>query len=447
MKPKPFSLLARLLRPILLLSAVLGVAPAQAQLRLPSLNLPMPQPSGMLDTETLRGRGARLLAGADMRALDELRRVQVGDLLRRHRDVLEPDPHGEPMVRSQILAWSPSAASLQAAREAGLQVIEVSSLDVLDERIVVLEVPTGTSTTAMLEKLRALDPGGQYDFNHIYTASASGPGGLAGPGSAGALPASAGRSGVRIGLIDGGVTDKHPVFREAAITRWGCEGQLIPDAHGTAVAALMVGRSSRFRGVAPDAELYAADVYCRSPTGGAVERIAAALGWLAKQRVAVINISLVGPPNLMLERAVGAMVRRGYLLVAAVGNDGPAAAPLYPASYPGVVGVSGVDRDGRTLPEAARGPQVMFAAPGNQMVSAALGRPPYRTVRGTSFAAPIVAAMLAGELGEPEPQAARQAIRALARQASGAPANGVSNAIGYGVLGGAFRNEPDNFRE
>ncbi|SFU73874.1 S8 family serine peptidase [Pseudoduganella namucuonensis] len=446
MKPQPFALLARPLRRILLLGAVVGAAPAQAQLRLPSLNLPLPQSLGVIDTETLRDRGTRLLASADVRALGELRLLQVGDLLRQHRDVLEPDPRGEPMVRSQILAWSPSAASLRAAKAAGLKVIEVSTLDGLDETIVVLGVPPGTSTAAMLEKLRALDPGGQYDFNHVYTASAARSMGLSAPADAPERPAGAARSGVRIGLIDGGVADNHPVFREAAVTRWGCEGKLIPDAHGTAVAALMIGHSSRFRGVAPGAELYAADVYCSSPVGGSAERIATALGWLAKQQIAVINISLVGPPNQTLERAVGAMVRRGHLLVAAVGNDGPAAAPLYPASYPGVVGVSGVDRDGRTLPEAARGPQVMFAAPGNQMVSAALGNPPYRVVRGTSFAAPIVAAMLAGELNKPEPLAARHAISTLARQASGAPANGVSDAIGYGVLGAAFRNEPGNFR-
>jgi subtilisin family serine protease len=106
------------------------------------------------------------------------------------------------------------------------------------------------------------------------------------------------------------------------------------------------------------------------------------------------------------------MVARGHLLVAAVGNDGPAAPPLYPASYPGVVGVTGVDRQGRPLPEAAQGPQVMFAAPGSQMVSAAPGRPPYRQVRGTSFAAPLVAALLSTRLPQPDRQGAAQAIAA-----------------------------------
>ncbi|MES2116044.1 MAG: S8 family serine peptidase, partial [Pseudomonadota bacterium] len=132
--------------------------------------------------------------------------------------------------------------------------------------------------------------------------------------------------------------------------------------------------------------------------------------------------------------------------VAAVGNDGPAAPPLYPASYPGVVGVSGVDRQGRPLPEAARGPQVMFAAPGSQMVSAAIGNPPYRIVRGTSFAAPIVAALLAGVLERPAPAAARLAIDNMAKRATGGSAGTVSAEIGYGVLGAALRNDPAAFR-
>ena len=166
---------------------------------------------------------------------------------------------------------------------------------------------------------------------------------------------------------------------------------------------------------------------------------------MARSRVGVVNISLVGPPNATLERVVGAMVARGHLLVAAVGNDGPAAPPLYPASYPGVIGVSGVDRQGRPLPEAGRGPQVMFAAPGSQMVSAALGTPPYRQVRGTSFAAPLVAGLLAKALPRPDRAGAARAIAALAAQAVH-DKDTVSNAIGLGVIGAGLRTDPGRFR-
>ncbi|WP_229507618.1 S8 family serine peptidase [Massilia sp. Dwa41.01b] len=342
----------------------------------------------------------------DLRAL---RLGQLETLLQRHPDLLEADPRGEPAVRGEILANSPSDAALRAAAGMGLVVARQERFEELGETLVTLRVPAGVSTASALERLRALDPAGSYDFNHIYTGSASG---MAPAGSASAsagVDAAASRPGAQrglaLGLVDSGVDVAHEVFAGSAIERHGCGGASHPAPHGTAVAALMVGESGRFRGAAPGARLYAADIYCDSPTGGSAATIADALGWMAKQKIGVINISLVGPANATLERVVAAMVGRGHLLVAAVGNDGPAAPPLYPASYPGVVGVTGVDARGRPLPEAGRGPQVMFAAPGSQMVSAAIGSPPYRQVRGTSFAAPLVAA--AG------------AVAAHARQAGG----------------------------
>jgi hypothetical protein len=441
--PRP-SRPVRIVRLVLALTLCLGPAASHAQLRLHSLNLPLPQRIGALDTDTLRGPADRLLGAGELVKLRELRLSQVDRLLREHRDVLETDPRGEPVVRREILAWSPSAAGLAAAAAAGLSVIREQRLDGLDQTMVVLGVPAGADTAAMLANLRALDPQGWYDFNHVYTGSSAGE--LA-PGQAGPQRAGPDKAGAAVvGLVDSGVDSGHVVFRDAAIRRWGCDGQAHPSAHGTAVAALMVGQSARFRGVAPGATLYAADIYCDSGTGGSADKIAGALAWLAREKVGVINMSLVGPPNVALERVVGAMVRRGHLLVAAVGNDGPAAPPLYPASYPGVVGVSGVDRHGRTLPEAARGPQVLFAAPGNNMVSAAIGAPPYRPVRGTSFAAPIVAALLAGSLAHPDPAGARAALAALARQASRTDAATISNETGYGIVGAGFRVDPSSFR-
>ena len=108
-----------------------------------------------------------------------------------------------------------------------------------------------------------------------------------------------------------------------------------------------------------------------TPTGGAVDAVAAAFGWMANEHVAVINVSLVGPRNALLERVVKALVSRGHLIVAAVGNDGPAAPPLYPAAYDGVIGVTAVDAKHRVLLEACRGKHVDFAAPGRGHAGAA----------------------------------------------------------------------------
>jgi hypothetical protein len=431
---------SRIWRTVLALTIMAGPACAHAQLRLPSINLPLSQGIGALDASR-----ERLLGNSELLNVRRLRLEQVGALLRRHGDVLEADPRGEPVVRREILAWSPSPAALAAAAAAGLQVEREQSFDGA-LRMVVLRVPGHADTAAVLAQLRTLDPEGVYDFNHIYTGSGALPEQPSAPAGVGGGAAAPAAGATKVGLVDSGVDGAHPVFRDASIERWGCAGALHPSAHGTAVAALMVGRSRRFRGAAPEARLYAADIYCDSGTGGSADKIAGALAWLAREKVAVINLSLVGPPNQTLERVVGAMVQRGHLLVAAVGNDGPAAPPLYPASYPGVVGVSAVDRQGRALPEAARGPQVMFAAPGNNMVSAAPGTPPYRPVRGTSFASPLVAALLAGALDRPDKALASAAVAALARQASRSDGATVSNETGYGIVGAAFRVDPAAFR-
>jgi subtilisin family serine protease len=424
---------------VLALTLTAGAGNAYAQLRLPSVQLPVPHGVGTLAGDTLRDTGSRLGSLRELPVLRDVRLEQVGMLLRKHRDVLEADPRGAPAVRREILAWSPGKAGLDAARAAGLTVLRENRLDGLDEVMVVLGVPDHADTATLLEQLRARDPDGSYDFNHIYTGGGA-TGAAATPNAAGESARAA--SAVSVGLVDGGVDASHDVFRGAAIRRWGCGDAPHPDPHGTAVAALMVGQSPEFRGVAPRASLFAADIYCASATGGSADRIAGALAWLAREQVGVINLSIVGPPNQTLARVVGAMVKRGHLLVAAVGNDGPAAAPLYPASYPGVVGVSAVDKRGRVLPEAGRGPQVMFAAPGNNMVSASVGDPAFRQVRGTSFAAPIVAAMLAGSLAHPDQAGAALALAALAKLAAKTGGGVTSNDTGLGIVGQEFRIDP-----
>jgi hypothetical protein len=384
----------------------------------------------------------------DPRRLQDLRQLHVLELIRRHPKVIETDPDGAPILRGELLAFSPSDAILGKARAAGFAVLRERVLEGLDARIVILRAPDGTSTRRALRQLKALDPGGAYDFNHVYTDS----GRTSYSGAADQTPVAEGASAqqlgagaassasARLGLIDGGVDTTHPVFRDVVIHQHGCAGTPVPAAHGTAVASLMVGRSSNFHGASPGSELYAADVYCGLPSGGAVDAVADALAWLVHERVPVINVSLVGPPNVMLENVVRMVIARGHVIVAAVGNDGPAAPPLYPASYPGVVGVTAVDARERALIEAGRGPQVKFAAPGADMAAANPSQT-YAMVRGTSFASPIVAGFLARQVREPDKAAAERAVADLARQAVDLGAPGPDPIYGFGLVGGDLRPE------
>ena len=206
-----------------------------------------------------------------------------------------------------------------------------------------------------------------------------------------------------------------------------------PTAHGTAVASLLVGEDRDFHGALPGAKLYAADAFAGSPTGGSAGDIARAIAWLVDEDVPVINISITGPKNALLEAAVRAAIERGHVIVAAVGNDGPAAPVKYPAAYDGVIAVTAVDERGRIQLDANRGPAVAFAAPGVNVRAAQLADE-YATITGTSFASPLVAARFAElmpQAGTEHVAAARDTLIASAKRVSEEKRSIV---YGYGIL-------------
>ena len=426
------------------LAMMIAAGAASAQVRLPGLPLPsLPLPSV---SQTLDQTAAR-----SVDRLSALRRLSNERLLRANRTTLDADPAGEPVLRDEILVYSPTDTALDRARALGFTIDRERLIGGLQFRVVVLRAPPSMATKKALGQLRAIDPDGLYDYNHVYSS-----GGLLGrrgpalrsetaPGESSHRESSAAGSPMpaptsvhpRVGLIDTGLDRSHTVFRDALIRTWGCGARTVPAPHGTAVASVLVGRSQTFQGALPVAELFAADVYCGEPTGGAVDALLAAFSWLVQEKVAVINVSLVGPKNALLERVIASLVAGGYTIVAAVGNDGPAAPPLYPASYPHVVGVTAVDAHRRVLLEAARGPQVMFSAFGADMKAASLDDG-FSSVRGTSFAAPIVAALLAARIDSPSSQAAASALTQLSAAAIDLGTPGRDLTYGLGLVGADY---------
>lgn len=409
------------LRGLLCWTLLVGLPPAHGQV-LPQVpvqlpQVPLPRAEVPLPVDPTLER-----IGDTVRGLTRTARVE--ELRRRHRAELDRDPRGELVIRAEVVGIDITPAALDAALAADFRVLRTRDLADLGIRITVLQTPPGMSARRGLGRLRKLDPDGIYDFNHVYLESGA-TGEQAPP-----APAAAANGGRRVGLIDGGVDSSHQALRGLRVERFGCEGVIVPSRHGTSVASLLAAS-------APGASLFAADVYCGVPTGGASDAVAAALGWMAREQVAVINVSLVGPRNALLERAVGALVARGFLVVAAVGNDGPAAPPLYPAAYEGVIGVTAVDARHRVLVEAGRGKHVDFAAPGADLNAATQPPDRYAPVRGTSFAAPIVAGLLAATLDAPDPARREAAIAELAARAVDLGARGRDDVYGAGEVGSA----------
>jgi subtilisin family serine protease len=112
---------------------------------------------------------------------------------------------------------------------------------------------------------------------------------------------------------------------------------------------------------------------------------------------------------------------RGIVLIAAVGNAGPLSAPLYPAAYPHVLGITATDAEDKLLPQANRGPQVVVAAPGVEILAAAPDGG-YQVTSGTSVAAAHasgVAALLLARKNDLTPDGVRSALIGSAHAIAG----------------------------
>ena len=198
--------------------------------------------------------------------------------------------------------------------------------------------------------------------------------------------------------------------------------------HGTAVASLLAAS------LPESSQVFNASVfYSRNSVsqGATLMSLIEGLNYLASQQVDAINMSLAGPDNPILARVIKQLDKNGIQIVAAVGNEGPASLPLYPAAYAETLAITAVDKSKAIYRWANQGDYVDFAAFG---VSVDAAHPNGETVRqtGTSMASPRATALYACFLRvEEERNAALLELQKLALDA-GAP--GRDSVFGFGVL-------------
>lgn len=200
----------------------------------------------------------------------------------------------------------------------------------------------------------------------------------------------------RIGIIDGGIDEKSALVNSThVVSQKFIPGESAEAAlqHGSAIAQLLVGP-----GRLKNADLYSASVIAKDDNGqiySGVEPMLKALNWMVQSGVRVVNISLAGPYNRNLERGIQSAVDKGMIIVAAVGNKGPLAAPQYPAAFKEVIAATAVDRDLNVYKKAVRGGHVDVSAPGVEVFLGAGDGGRY--LSGTSIAAPFVVAEIASD--------------------------------------------------
>jgi hypothetical protein len=396
---------------VIALIVLAGATAAGAQLlpRLPTLPIDAPSlppvARGLAD-DVLR-------APSDAaRMLDQARRAAIAQLVRDNPDRVALDPDGFPARAGEVVVDDPKDSVIAAAVAQGYRVIERG--DVLGVAFVRLAVPGQRSLKSAIREIRKF--GGEVSADQLHTPS----------GMASGRPAPiASGDGTLIGVIDGGVAG-------AAVSSGFAAGAPRDNDHATAVASLISG-AGRVRGGLPGARIASADVYGSDPAGGNATAIAKALGWMVQQRVSVVTISLVGPANPLLAKVVAAAQARGLVIVAAVGNNGPVAPPGFPASYPGVIAVTGVDGRNRALIEAGRASHLDYAAPGADMLVEGIAGRVFR-VRGTSFAAPLVAATIARFYPSPSPAAMAAALKRVDALAQDLGPRGPDKTYGRGLV-------------
>lgn len=400
-----------------LLAALLALAgSAQAQVLGPVQrtlpNLPVPGMPLPVAVPTVNQQGVDDLL---RRPLALTLKMQIDALRRKEPRRVDLDPRGAPILRGEFLAMGLSDTQLAAVQALGFAVDREAATDAtLGLDFVVLHDSRGRGTRDAMHALQQAAQNATFTYQHLYLPA----GDVDATPAASSAPPMPGAPARSVGMVDGGVDPSDPALSHAQVEAHGC-GTKNASRHGTAVAARLVAGDTD--------TLYAADLWCADQVGGATSQLVDALAWMDRERVAVINISLVGPDNPVLARAVQAMLARGHVLVGAAGNDGPAAPPLFPAAYPGVIGVGAVDARGRVLPESASGKQVAFCAPG--VVGS--GRD---GLRGTSFAAPIVARKAASLLDAPRPGAAARVLQELIGEARPYGAASRDPHCGYGLL-------------
>lgn len=358
---------------------------------------------------------------------------------RRVRAAPAPTPP-PPAYRPELVTLNLSQADLDTLIAQGFQVLEQQSIPSLNVTMRRLQAPPALTLEDARDAVRALPSGADADFNHYYR-SESCENCEAQRQVGWQMPASRDYScgpEVTLGIVDTGINPDHDTFAGARLEVLQLETGEDPsrEMHGTSVASLLVGDpGSRTPGLVPDLRLVAVDAFHQS---GADERADAfslirAMDMVREKGAQVLNLSLAGPANSVLEQAVARMVADGMVIVAATGNGGARAEPAFPAAYPGVIAVTAVDRGGKIYRRAGRGAHVHLAAPGVEVWTAASisgGRPK----TGTSFAAPFVSAA-AARLLQSDPALTPEGVaERLAITATDLGDPGRDDTFGHGLL-------------
>ena len=222
---------------------------------------------------------------------------------------------------------------------------------------------------------------------------------------------------VLIAIVDSGVDSAHPdLAGQVALARnFVDDGANVAEDHGTAVAGIIAARADNgigIAGIAPQARLLALRAcWQEQADAGAAAcnsfTLAKALQFALDQNPKIINLSLSGPRDRLLERLLDVALARDITIVSA--TDPRLADGGFPASHPGVLAAASATQAERS--------NAFFFAPTRDIPST-LPRGRWGFVTGTSFAAAEVSGAVA-LLAQLAPDISAQQLRTTLHAAIG----------------------------
>jgi subtilisin family serine protease len=205
---------------------------------------------------------------------------------------------------------------------------------------------------------------------------------------------------VRVAVIDSMIEANHPdlVGQVELLENFVPGPPAAPEQHGTGVAGIIAARADNglgIAGVAPNARLLGLRACWQTPPdrdrpAAAAKTVcdslslAKALTFAIERRAQIINMSLSGPPDLLLGKLLDVALARGVVVVGAY--DPSQRGGGFPASHVGVVAVA-AESDGPPIAKVA-------AAPGRDVPTTQPGGRWY-LVNGSSYAAAHVSGLYA----------------------------------------------------